>query len=631
MAIREKKLGSILLIRGIDISLPAEFIDDSSARNSENFEISRGVLTKRSGNEKLGGIIGKGTLTLTGNAGDTQTVVIGAKTYTFQTVLTNVDGNVLIGASASDSIDNLIAAINLGSGSGTLYAAATTAHPLNVLPNSIIASAGAGDTMDIVINQDDNTSVATTETLASGSWGASTATFATNLEIMGGREFTREDVAYNVRVGRDKIERYNPSTRSWVDITATDLTGETTDLVSTAIPLLSGQPILCITNGKDPIQKWTASGTVAVLGGTPPVARFIQEYKTYLVGANIAGGVDVNQRVQWCDTANPENWSTGNAGSVDLIEDGEGITGLNLFGSYVCVHKERSIYLGYLVSSTAVFLFDRKATGVGTIANGSIQNLPSGEQIFLAKDGLYLFNGANCRTLSEAINEEIRDSINAEYAKKAWSVLVRSKKEVWIGVPLGADSYGETVYKYNYENKTILKDIRPYVNSCWIGVSTAGLTWDEMTGTWDDQTARWDGAGLAKGSDVVNISDINGHTYAISQVTKDDNGDAVSAVWVTKDYQDSQQRISRFNKLELWAKGSSVKVEYSTDHGDTWTEMIDSPFTLMDEYPDISSPDIFYFDVVSSTIRFRFSNDGSEESLSIKQFIISYIPREMRN
>ena len=33
------------------------------------------------------------------------------KTYTFQTVLTDVDGNVLIGATASDSIDNLIAGV----------------------------------------------------------------------------------------------------------------------------------------------------------------------------------------------------------------------------------------------------------------------------------------------------------------------------------------------------------------------------------------------------------------------------------------------------------------------------------------------------------------------------------------
>jgi phage tail sheath protein FI len=111
-----------------------------------------------------------GTLTMTANALDTETVTIGAKTYTFQTVLTNVDGNVLIGATASDSLDNLIAAIMLGSGSGTLYAAATTAHP------TAGAIAGVGDTMiayALVGGVAGNT-LATTQTLTNGTWGGAT-------------------------------------------------------------------------------------------------------------------------------------------------------------------------------------------------------------------------------------------------------------------------------------------------------------------------------------------------------------------------------------------------------------------------------------------------------------------------
>jgi hypothetical protein len=168
---------------------------------------------------------------------------------------------------------------------------------------------------------------------------------------MGGREFVCEGVKYNIRVGLDKIEKYNDVTTSWDDITVdkTDLTGTTTDLVSTALPLLSGESIICITNGKDAIVKWNATGLCEVLGGTPPVAKFIQEYKTYLVCANIQGGVDISQRVQWSDTADPEEWSGGNSGAVDLIEDGGDITGLSLFGDYLCVHKQNSIYLGYLL------------------------------------------------------------------------------------------------------------------------------------------------------------------------------------------------------------------------------------------------------------------------------------------
>lgn len=64
-----------------------------------------------------------------GNAANGNTVTINGKTYTFQTVLTNVDGNVLIGVDNAATAANLSAAMNLGTGSGTVYAAATTATP----------------------------------------------------------------------------------------------------------------------------------------------------------------------------------------------------------------------------------------------------------------------------------------------------------------------------------------------------------------------------------------------------------------------------------------------------------------------------------------------------------------------
>jgi len=109
----------------------------------------------------------RGVLELTGQPLDTETVTLGTKTYTYQTTLTNVDGNVLIGASASASIDNLIAAINLAAGSGSTYAAATTAQP-----ESITAIVGNGDTLNVG-NGTDGTQT-TTETLTNGNWNAAT-------------------------------------------------------------------------------------------------------------------------------------------------------------------------------------------------------------------------------------------------------------------------------------------------------------------------------------------------------------------------------------------------------------------------------------------------------------------------
>lgn len=113
-----------------------------------------------------------GVLTATGNPSNSDTLTIGGKTYTFQTTLTNVNGNVLIGATASDSLDNLIAAINLGAGSGTTYAAATTVHP------TVSAAAGSGDTVNLTAKTAGTAgnSIATTEGSSNLAFGAATLT-----------------------------------------------------------------------------------------------------------------------------------------------------------------------------------------------------------------------------------------------------------------------------------------------------------------------------------------------------------------------------------------------------------------------------------------------------------------------
>jgi hypothetical protein len=68
-------------------------------------------------------------LDFAGTPNDGGTVTIDGKTYIYQTVLTNEDGNVLIGASATTARNNLVAAINKAGQAGTDYAAKTTVHP----------------------------------------------------------------------------------------------------------------------------------------------------------------------------------------------------------------------------------------------------------------------------------------------------------------------------------------------------------------------------------------------------------------------------------------------------------------------------------------------------------------------
>ncbi len=113
----------------------------------------------------------KGTLTSTGvNVSNGDTVTIGGKTYTFQTVLTNVDGNVLIGANAAASLANLKAAINLEAGAGTTYATATTVH------TTVVADSVTATTLLVRAKASGSggNSIASTEVAVTLSWGGAT-------------------------------------------------------------------------------------------------------------------------------------------------------------------------------------------------------------------------------------------------------------------------------------------------------------------------------------------------------------------------------------------------------------------------------------------------------------------------
>ena len=140
-------------------------------------------------------------LTLTANPADGETVSIDANTYTFQTTLTNVANNVLIGGSAAASLQNLIDAINLTGTPGTQYAEATAQHPTVKARNSFTA----GDIMDAIARAPGTAAnaIVLAETLANGSWSAGT--------LLGGRD--GDYIQYVSAPGLDVALFYDGSNR----------------------------------------------------------------------------------------------------------------------------------------------------------------------------------------------------------------------------------------------------------------------------------------------------------------------------------------------------------------------------------------------------------------------------------
>lgn len=116
------------------------------------------------------------TFTFSGLPPNGNNITVGGKLYTWQTVLTNSDGNVLIGGSIAACITNIIAAVNLGAGSGTLYAAATTANTAAQATASSLTTAfiatGIGATP--YSNLGANTLVNGAQSSGYGGWSSST-------------------------------------------------------------------------------------------------------------------------------------------------------------------------------------------------------------------------------------------------------------------------------------------------------------------------------------------------------------------------------------------------------------------------------------------------------------------------
>lgn len=435
---------------------------------------------------------------------------------------------------------------------------------------------------------------------------------------------------YFVRVGPTKFQLVDKTALTWTDIANAPLSASEEDLVSFGFPLISNVRTLVYTNGVDNIRKYNGTGNDADLGGSPPKCKFLIDFKGYLVLAYVIDGDDFFARVQWSDTGDAEEWDplTSNAGSTNLLDDSEQITGIGRFSDFLTIHKESSIYLGQLIGSgTETFRFTRKETP-GAVANGSIQNLPDGTQIFLARDGFRLFNGVTSTLIGSSINYDIRDQMSPSLAYQATSVIVRELDEYWCGVTIGQEQNPSFVFKYNYITGQCYRDYREDLTSLALYRQVGNDDWDSDPAPWDTDTTRWNTVTDRALFKAVAFADADGNS-TLRTDTPDDDGEAVDAIWDTKDFNigdvdDTKDigNLMRWLSLDVYAKGTSIKGYYSTNSGLSWT-LIGS-LTLESDYPDDTSPQILYFDVHSSKIRFRFRTDTAGAAWALKQFVINY-------
>lgn len=174
------------------------------------------------------------TLTTTGVFSNGELVTVEGRTYVMRTALSSpaVIDEVLIGADAATSLDNLKLAINAGAGAGTNYSTGTVVHA------KVTATTNTDTTqvVEAVAFGTEGNRYMVSETAANASWGAATlaggvATIPNEILIGGSAAISLDNLKLAVNGGATAGTEYSLGTQAHPQVTA-EANDNTTQVVT---------------------------------------------------------------------------------------------------------------------------------------------------------------------------------------------------------------------------------------------------------------------------------------------------------------------------------------------------------------------------------------------------------------
>lgn len=181
-------------------------------------------------------------------------------------------------------------------------------------------------------------------------------------------------------------------------------------------------------------------------------AKYNEEYSNYLFLGNVTvSGTTHKSRIYWCNIKDTGTWTATDF--IDIAkDDGQEITGLKALGNRLVIFKERSIYVLFFTGDADIpFILPdggRTNSTVGCVAPFSIQEVSNGI-LFLAQDGLYLFDGINSYKTSDKISPTIQ-GLNPTRLNQARSINYGKKNMYMMSVPSSSSSTNDTIITWDY-------------------------------------------------------------------------------------------------------------------------------------------------------------------------------------
>ena len=379
------------------------------------------------------------------------------------------------------------------------------------------------------------------------------------------------------------------------------------------------------TNGLDPIKVFKGAGESYfenLLSSDPTgiLAKYVESFKDYLVLGNTTESDAYPQRVRWSDTADPDDFTNGNASYKDL--DGpEKIMGLvKIRGDYLCVLREHSLYVGWASGDSDVFNFERRVEKIGCVAPYTALNV-NDVCVFLGNDGIYQFDGTAAEEISPQISNEVMSTINPAKIESSHSFLNLDRKEYWLLVPTTGD-YPTTAWVWHWDLNTWSKFLfNEGITRICAWSQQADITIDDLIGTIDEQNWKIDDRSSLQYTPSILLGTENGGVFEYSAMASTDNGVAIDSYFDTKDFTftNIMSRV-RINRADISYYGTEMNVYYSVNEGVSWRLI-----KLAGESPSFGRKQLS-FRTCADKIRFRFRSDSAAGHYQFNRLNIFWQP-----
>lgn len=453
---------------------------------------------------------------------------------------------------------------------------------------------------------------------------------ALDSQVMGIYDFNKADGFQAwVVVTRTKVFKKEANDAAFVDVTgASPLTGNIDEWADFTV----FRDTLLITNGRDPIKKWTGVGNIANLGGSPPTAKRISVFQNHIMLAWIDPfGTPQPQRLQWSDLGLHETWTGGESGSKDFNDEASGILDIVQLRDSLIVYKDDAIHTAdYTGASGFPFAFRRMSTTAGPISARMVAEMHD-VHFFASNDRkFYRLTLAGPEPEGHQIVHEFFDMLNWGLKRRAFAFVDDANHEINFVIPMAGDTVPSMSYMMNHVSGAWQRrELAATAATARSARQLQDITWDGSSGTWDAQTTTWDDTRSLVGAYIVLHGDINGKVFKHSSGETGANGVPIAFKIYSKMYDfgapAKKKRLQRLHIHYEVAGSTLLKVYVVTANAPESVGVSSSGIEIL---LDGSGDQWIDFDLTAQFFQFVFENAALNQPAAISGYVPVWYERE---